>query len=164
MAKSGVKRKRKKNTMVGGVCATALASDQFSELMNRLHIFLTRCRELRLSISLSKTQLFLQEAVFGGSCVGKEGIQPDLAKLTAVVNWPVPETLLDLMYFLGLTGYFCSLIKDYAYIAAPLTDLQCNLDLPQPSARTGKGSTASSCRIANSPHTGRQSTIKPSYG
>ena len=115
-----------------------MAGDQFTELLGRLHLFFTRCQDLGLSISPSKTQLFLQEVVFGGSWVGKDGIRPDLAKLTAVANWPVPETLLDLMRFLGLTGYFRSLIKDYARIAAPLTDLQRNLDLPQPSARTGK--------------------------
>ena len=33
------------------------------------------------------------------------------------------------MRFLGLTGYFRSLIQDYSRIAAPLTDLQCNLDI-----------------------------------
>ena len=70
--------------------------------------------------------------------MGKDGIRLDLAKLTAVANWPIPETLLDLMHFLGLTGYFQSLIKDYVCMAAPLTNLQWNLDLLQPSAHTGK--------------------------
>jgi hypothetical protein len=34
------------------------------------------------------------------------------------------------MCFLGLTGYFWTLIKDYARIAVPLTDMLRNLDLP----------------------------------
>ena len=42
------------------------------------------------------------------------------------------------MRFLGLMGYFRSLIQDYTHIAAPLTDLQHNLDLPQPEQRKGK--------------------------
>ena len=45
----------------------ALASDQFTELLGRLHIFFTRCQDLGLSVFLLKTQLFQQEAVFGGS-------------------------------------------------------------------------------------------------
>ena len=42
------------------------------------------------------------------------------------------------MRFLGLTRYFRSLIKDYTRIVAPLTDLQRNLDMLQPSSKTGR--------------------------
>ena len=80
----------------------------------------------------------MQDTVFGGSRVGKEGIKPDVTKLKAVAKWPIPCNLLDLMRFLGLTGYFRSLIQDYSHIAALLTDLQRNLDLPQPEQRKGK--------------------------
>ncbi|KAG2743355.1 hypothetical protein P692DRAFT_20746770, partial [Suillus brevipes Sb2] len=48
------------------------------------------------------------------------GIHPDLAKKAAVAEWPVPQNLLELMHFLGLTGYFQSLIKDYACLVLPL--------------------------------------------
>ena len=70
--------------------------------------------------------------MFGGSWVSKDGIKPDIAKLEAIAKWPAPKNLLDLIRFLGLTGYFWSLIQDYSCIAAPLMDLQCNLELPQP--------------------------------
>ena len=82
--------------------------------------------------------LFMQNTMFRGSWVGKEGIKPDVTKLEAVAKWPVPCNLLDLMRFLGLTGYFQSLIQDYTHIAAPLTDLQHNLNLPQPEQCKGK--------------------------
>ena len=81
----------------------------------------------------------MPEVIFGGSRVRKEGIKPDIVKLEAVAKWPQPANLLDLMHFLGLTGYyFRSLIKDYARIVAPLTDLQRNLDMPQPSVKAGR--------------------------
>ena len=79
----------------------------------------------------------MQDTVFGGSWVGKDGIKPDVAKLEAVAKWPIPRNLLDLMRFLGLTGYFQSLIQDYSRIAAPLTDLQHNLELLQPAQCKG---------------------------
>jgi len=116
----------------------AMPGDDFDELLKRLQLFFLRCRERGLSISPSKTQLFMQEVVFGGSRVGKNGIRPDLAKIAAVAEWPVPKNLLDLMRFLGLTGYFRSLIKNCACITAPLTDLLRNLDLPPPGAKTGQ--------------------------
>jgi len=70
--------------------------------------------------------------------MGQDGIRPDIAKLEAVAKWPMSRNLLDLMRFLDLMGYFRSLIQDYACIAAPLTDLQRNLDIPQPEQRKRK--------------------------
>lgn len=61
--------------------------------------------------------------------VGPAGIGPNLDKVAAVVNWPVPEDVQDLMAFLGLTNYFRHLIANYARIAAPLTDLTRGLQL-----------------------------------
>jgi hypothetical protein len=78
----------------------------------------------------------MAEVVFTGECFGKQGIRPDLVKLTAVINWGIPQDLLNLNSFTCLTGYFRSLIKDYAIVAQPLTDLCRGLDVPQ---HKGKG-------------------------
>jgi hypothetical protein len=80
----------------------------------------------------------MQETIFGGLRVSSDGIKPDVTKLKVVAKWPNPSNLLDLMKFLGLTGYFRSLIQDYSRIAAPLTDLQHNLDLLKPEQHKGK--------------------------
>jgi len=116
----------------------AMAGNDFKELLGRLRMFFNRCRERNLSISPTKTQLFMKSVIFGGARVGQDGIRPDLAKIAVVAEWPVPQNLLELMRFLGLTGYFRSLIKDYARIAAPLTDMLRNLDKPPPSVKGGK--------------------------
>lgn len=110
----------------------AIAGDEFTDVLSRLRVFFQRCHDQNLSILPQKTRLFMAETTFGGSRIGGDGIKADVAKLEAVAKWPIPNNLLDLMWFLGLTGYFCSLIKDYACVASPLTDLQRNLDLPQP--------------------------------
>ena len=65
----------------------------------------------------------MMESTFAGAWVRPSGIKPDLMKLTAVVDWKTPHNLQNLGAFLGLTGYFCSLIKGYSGIAWPLTDL-----------------------------------------
>lgn len=51
--------------------------------------------------------------------------------MTAVVDWKTPADLQNLGSSLGLTGYFRLLVKGYAAIAQPLTDLACSLDLPK---------------------------------
>jgi RNase H-like domain found in reverse transcriptase len=55
----------------------------------------------------------------------------DNTKLTAVVDWRQPPHLLNLSSFLGLTGYFRNLIKGYAKIAQPLTDLIRSVAIPK---------------------------------
>ena len=63
-------------------------------------------------------------------------MQPDLAKLTAVINWKQPDTALNLLSFLGLTGHFRDLIKGYAKIEGPLRDLIKQVDIPKPISKT----------------------------
>jgi len=113
-----------------------VAGDDFTEKMATLRTIFERIRREDLSLSPQKTSLFMAEVVFAGERVGKQGIRPDLAKLTAVVDWGIPQDLLNLNSFTCLTGYFRSLIKDYAVIAQPLTDLCRGLDVPK---HKGKG-------------------------
>ena len=113
-----------------------IAGDDFTEKMSTLRTVFERIRREDLSLSPQKTSLFMAEVVFAGERVGKQGIRPDLAKLTAVINWGVPQDLLNLNAFTCLTGYFRSLIKDYAVIAQPLTDLCRGIDVPR---HKGKG-------------------------
>ena len=45
------------------------AGDNFADLLDRLRRFFLRCREKGLSLSPTKTQLFMSEAVYGGAQV-----------------------------------------------------------------------------------------------
>lgn len=40
-----------------------------------------------------------------------------------MVAWPVPDSIRALRDFLGLTGFYCKFIREYASIDAPLTAL-----------------------------------------
>ena len=91
-----------------------LPSDNFDTKLANLQKFFTRCHDKRLSLSPSKTKLFFTEVLFTGAMVGPSGIKPNLDKVAAVVNWPVPEDVHDLMAFLGLMNYFRRLINNYA--------------------------------------------------
>ena len=101
-----------------------MASDEFNQHITDLRTLLNRVRDRKLSLSASKTELFMTEAVFAGATVRFHGIKPDLTKLTAVIDWQQPTDLSSLEGFLGLTGHFRDLIQDYRRIASPLTDLK----------------------------------------
>jgi len=75
-------------------------------------------------------QVFVTEAVFAGARIGPGGVSPDSSKLTAVVNWKIPEDASHLEGFLGLTAYFRDLVKGYAALEKPLRDLLHAVDIP----------------------------------
>ena len=112
------------------------AADTFSEMMDKLWRIFTRIHEQGLSLSASKSKLFMTTVVFAGMTVGPNGVQPDLSKLMAIVNWKTPETVLNLASFLGLTGWFRDLIKDYAKIEMLLRDLIREVVLPDKYSNT----------------------------
>jgi hypothetical protein len=128
--------------LVGTLCELfvddgGMAGDNFQTMLDDTRKLLLRIREKGLSLSASKSSFFVTEAVFAGARVGPAGIRPDLTKLTAIVDWKRPKDLQNLAAFTGLTGYFRSLIRGYAAIAQPLTDLGRSLNIPK-----GKGKAA----------------------
>ena len=111
-------------------------ADTFNDMMSKLTKILERVRERKLSLSATKSQLFMSEAVFAGAQIGQHSVLPDLAKLTVVVDWKRPATALNLVSFLGLTGHFRDLVKGYARIEGPLWSLLTEVSLPQPCTKT----------------------------
>jgi hypothetical protein len=99
------------------------AADSFQDMFEKLERIFQRCRERKLSISPMKCRLFMTETTFAGATVGPQGIQPDLEKLTAIVNWKQPADALNLESFLGLTSHFRDLVQSYAKREGPLRDL-----------------------------------------
>ena len=103
------------------------AGDTFNELYSKIKRILEQVRASKLSLSPSKSRFFATNAVFAGGKIGPQGVSPDQAKLTAVVDWERPRDALNLMSFLGLTSHFRDLIQNYARIEAPLRNLLRNI-------------------------------------
>ena len=51
------------------------------------------------------------------------GLLPDESKLSAVKEFPIPNTTKKLKGFLGLVGYYRRFIPNFSKIAKPLTNL-----------------------------------------
>ena len=53
----------------------------------------------------------------------KDGIQVDPQKIKAVSEWPRPTKVIEIIRFLGLTGYYRRIVQDFSKIATPMARL-----------------------------------------
>ncbi|XP_041009386.1 uncharacterized mitochondrial protein AtMg00860-like [Juglans microcarpa x Juglans regia] len=58
-----------------------------------------------------------------GHLVSAKGVKADLAKIKAMLEWPLPKSLKSLRGFLSLTGNYRRFVKGYGSIAGPFTNL-----------------------------------------
>lgn len=77
----------------------------------------------KLKVKLSKCSFFKSEVEYLGHIISGDCIKPDPKKLKTVNEWPEPTNNTQVQAFVGLVNYYNKMIKDYAKIAAPLTDI-----------------------------------------
>lgn len=74
-------------------------------------------------VKLSKCLFCSTTVDYLGHLISDGNLKADPSKIEAMVAWPTPTSVKQLLGFLGLTGYYRRFIAHYAIIAAPLTDL-----------------------------------------
>ena len=96
-----------------------------SEEEHAMHLryVLQTLREHQLYAKFLKCEFWLDQVIFLGHVVSKDGIHVDPKKIEAVIDWPRPTTVTEVRSFLGLAGYYRRFVKDFFKIAAPLTRL-----------------------------------------
>ena len=76
-----------------------------------------------LTMKLHKCHFFAKEIPSFGHVLSTTGIKPLPSKTAAVNLMNAPKNAKQVSAFLGLVGYYCKLIKNFAHIAKPLTAL-----------------------------------------
>ncbi|XP_027128228.1 uncharacterized protein LOC109142602 [Larimichthys crocea] len=76
-----------------------------------------------LTLNLAKCEFGQATITYLGKIVGCGMVCPVEAKVEAIVNFGVPGSRRDLKRFLGMAGYYRSFCRNFATVAAPLTNL-----------------------------------------
>ena len=98
-------------------------STSVNKMLDRVSLVLDCLKEFNLKIKPKKTYFFQKSVVFLGHILSKDGISPNLEKVSKVRDWPIPKSAKEIHSFLGLASYYCQFILQFAKWANPLHDL-----------------------------------------
>jgi hypothetical protein len=84
---------------------------------------LTRMRDHKLHIKLSKCDFFKEEVCFCGHDISGDGVKISESKVKALQNPPPFRSQRDVMKFLGVVVWFQDFVPNYAQILTPVTNL-----------------------------------------
>ncbi|OXA47645.1 Retrovirus-related Pol polyprotein from transposon opus [Folsomia candida] len=92
----------------------------FEEHLVHIRLVFERLREARLSINLEKSHFAKRELSFLGHLITQSGLVRQPEKVRAIVDFPEPRTVKQLLRFHGMAVWYSSFINNFSSIAAPL--------------------------------------------
>ncbi|XP_062111034.1 uncharacterized mitochondrial protein AtMg00860-like [Humulus lupulus] len=98
-------------------------SQSETEHEQHLHWVLQRLRQHMLYAKFKKCEFWLPQLTFLGHTVSKDAIMVDLTMIEVVRDWPRPRNASETRIFLGLAGYYRSLVEGFFRIATPMSEL-----------------------------------------
>ena len=80
-----------------------------------------RCEEKHLVLNWEKCHFMVREGIVLGHLIFERGIEVDRAKIEVIEQLPLSVNIIGIRSFLGHAGFYRRFIKDFSFIARPLT-------------------------------------------
>lgn len=96
-------------------------SKSYEDHVEHLKVVLQTLREKKLHVKLSKCEFWLKEVSFLGHVIYNGGIIVDPSKIDVMLQWETLKSVINIICFLGLAGYYISFIECFSKLALPLT-------------------------------------------
>jgi hypothetical protein len=81
-------------------------SQSEEEHVDHLKMVLHILREHQLYAKLSKCEFWIDEVLFLGHIINKDGLAVDLKKVADILNWKAPTDAQGIKSFIGMAGYY----------------------------------------------------------
>ena len=98
-------------------------SETEQQHLHDLHAVLEWLRREKFHAKRRKCEFGKRSVKYLSHIVENGTIRVDLDKVAAVQTWPAPTCVKEVQQFLGLANYYHEFIKNFAELAAPLSDL-----------------------------------------
>jgi hypothetical protein len=83
------------------------------EHVDHLKMVLQRLREHQLYVKLSKCEFWIDEVLFLGHIIKKDGLTVDPKKVTDILNWKAPTYARGIKSFIGMARYYRRFMKGF---------------------------------------------------
>jgi len=102
---------------------TLIYSENEEQHIKHVKQILEALTKAGLQVKPQKCEFHNNNVEYVGFIITTEGLRMDPAKITTIIEWPIPKKLRDVRSFLGFGNFYRRFIQDYSHLAWPLTQL-----------------------------------------